>query len=63
VIQLTYARVAVLVGSKPAMAHFIELVIQLTYARVAQLVEHTTDTGGVLGSNPSTRTEIKRYAQ
>ncbi len=26
------------------------------YARVAQLVEHTTDTGGVLGSNPSTRT-------
>lgn len=27
------------------------------YARIAQLVEHTTDTGGVLGSNPSARTE------
>jgi hypothetical protein len=26
------------------------------YARIAQLVEHTTDTGGVLGSNPSART-------
>ncbi len=25
-------------------------------ARIAQLVEHTTDTGGVLGSNPSART-------
>ena len=27
-------------------------------ARIAQLVEHTTDTGGVLSSNLSTRTEI-----
>ena len=27
-------------------------------ARIAQLVEHTTDTGGVLGSNPSARTEL-----
>ena len=26
------------------------------HARIAQLVEHTTDTGGVLGSNPSART-------
>jgi hypothetical protein len=26
------------------------------YARIAQLVEHITDTDGVLGSNPSTRT-------
>ncbi len=28
-------------------------------ARIAQLVEHTTDTGGVLGSNPSARTMEK----
>ena len=26
------------------------------YARIAQLVEHITDTDGVLGSNPSART-------
>ena len=29
------------------------------YARIAQLVEHITDTDGVLGSNPSTRTKIQ----
>lgn len=28
------------------------------FARIAQLVEHITDTDGVLGSNPSARTEI-----
>ena len=27
-----------------------------THARIAQLVEHITDTDGVLGSNPSART-------
>ena len=27
------------------------------YARIAQLVEHITDTDGVLGSNPSARTK------
>ena len=30
--------------------------IRILLARIAQLVEHTTDTGGVLGSNPSART-------
>ena len=29
-------------------------------ARIAQLVEHTTDTGGVLGSNPSARTKLDK---
>ncbi len=33
------------------------LVHQLNIARIAQLVEHITDTDGVLGSNPSTRTK------
>ena len=28
----------------------------LNHARIAQLVEHTTDTGGVPGSNPGART-------
>ena len=31
-------------------------ILACDFARVAQLVEHTTDTGGVLGSNPSART-------
>ena len=30
------------------------------FARIAQLVEHTTDTGGVLGSNPSARTFFQK---
>ncbi len=30
----------------------------LVYARVAQLVEHSTDTRGVPGSNPGTRTDV-----
>ena len=32
----------------------------LAIARIAQLVEHTTDTGGVLGSNPSARTNSQK---
>lgn|GEM_PF-3332864 len=35
-------------------------VILLERARVAQLVEHSTDTRGVPGSNPGTRTRIKK---
>lgn len=31
--------------------------IVVNYARVAQLVEHSTDTRGVPGSNPGTRTK------
>ncbi len=33
------------------------------YARVAQLVEHSTDTRGVPGSNPGTRTEMDKYSR
>lgn len=32
------------------------------FARIAQLVEHTTDTGGVLGSNPSARTKMTKHS-
>ncbi len=34
------------------------IVFKIKYARVAQLVEHSTDTRGVPGSNPGTRTVI-----
>ncbi len=30
-------------------------------ASIAQLVEHITDTDGVLGSNPSTRTKVWNF--
>jgi hypothetical protein len=40
--------------------HFlVDFFIRVTHARIAQLVEHATDTGGVLGSNPSARTKEK----
>lgn len=35
----------------------------LLHARVAQLVEHSTDTRGVPGSNPGTRTEMDKYSR
>ncbi len=38
---------------------FIELGKFKYNARLAQLVEHITDTDGVLGSNPRSRTKIK----
>lgn len=40
----------------PQISSFSPLLRRRSYARIAQLVEHTTDTGGVLGSSPSTRT-------
>jgi hypothetical protein len=37
--------------------HFAATPERRQNARIAQLVEHITDTDGVLGSNPSARTE------